>query len=77
LISRITDEKSLDKAATSLEQLYLSCLQRLENPKGHGPYNFVVNKDWVMMVNRSRPYFGQTQIQINSLGYLGLLYAKS
>jgi ATP adenylyltransferase/5',5'''-P-1,P-4-tetraphosphate phosphorylase II len=36
----------------------------------------VVTKDWMMMVNRSRPYYGQSQIQINSLGYLGLLYAK-
>lgn len=29
-----------------------------------------------MMVNRSRPYYGHSQIQINSLGYLGLLFAK-
>lgn len=58
LTSRITDEASLEKAAVSLHQSYLSCLQRLENPTGQGPYNLVVTKDWIMMVNRSRPYYG-------------------
>ena len=40
---------------------------------GAYPYNLVVTRDWMMMVNRSKAQLGS--IQVNSLGYLGLLFA--
>ena len=40
------------------------------------PYNFMVTKDWMMMVIRSRPDY-DGKIHLNSLGYLGLLWAQN
>ena len=48
---------------------------RLENPRGEAPYNLVITKDWMFMVNRSLPDVGD--IKINSLGFLGLFYGRN
>ena len=56
-----------------LEQAYNQCLRRLDNPLGQHPYNLVVTKEWMLMVNRSKSHCGQ--IQVNSMGYLGMLFA--
>ena len=74
LISRLTDSNLLE-AARYLELNYRQCLHRLENPTAQAPYNFVITREWMFMVNRSRPTDGQ--IMINSLGFLGLLYGKT
>ena len=74
LISRLTDQNLLE-TARYLELNYRQCLHRLENPTAQAPYNFVITREWMFMVNRSRPTDGQ--IMINSLGFLGLLYGKT
>ena len=74
LISRLDDQNLLE-SARYLELNYRQCLHRLENPTGQAPYNFVVTKDWMFMVNRSRPTTGK--VMINSLGFLGLLYGHT
>ena len=74
LVSRLTDQNLLE-TARYLEMNYRQCLHRLENPTAQAPYNFVITREWMFMVNRSRPTDGQ--IMINSLGFLGLLYGKT
>ena len=38
-------------------------------------YNFMVTKDWMMMVLRSSPNY--QGVPVNSLGYLGMLFGKN
>ena len=40
----------------------------------HTPYNFILTKDWMMMVIRKRPEY--SGIYCNSLGIIGVLFAK-
>lgn len=68
-------DSNLSESARYLELNYRQCLHRLENPTGQAPYNFVITKDWMFMVNRSRPALGD--IMINSLGFIGLLYGSN
>jgi ATP adenylyltransferase/5',5'''-P-1,P-4-tetraphosphate phosphorylase II len=37
-------------------------------------YNFVLTKNWMMLVLRKQPHLND--IHCNSLGYLGLLFVK-
>ena len=69
------DDNNLWESAGYLEQNYRQCLVRLENPRGEAPYNLVITKDWMFMVNRSLPGVGD--ITINSLGFVGLFYGRS
>ena len=39
------------------------------------PYNFVITKEWIFMVLRRQPEY--KGLSCNSLGYIGLLFAKS
>lgn len=69
------NDQNLNDSARYLELNYRQCLHRLENPIGQAPYNLVITKDWMFMVNRSRPSTGR--IMINSLGFIGLFYGQS
>ena len=53
MMARLTDQ-NLVETARYLELNYRQCLLRLENPTGHAPYNLVITKEWMFMVNRSR-----------------------
>ena len=74
LITRLTDQNLLE-SARYLELNYRQCLHRLENPTGKEPYNLVITKEWIFMVNRSRPTTGQ--LMINSLGFMGLFLGEN
>ena len=52
LVHYLNDE-NLSESAKYLEINYRQCLQRLENPTGQAPYNLIITKDWMLMVNRS------------------------
>ena len=53
MVARLTDQ-NLAETARYLELNYRQCLLRLENPAGQAPYNLVITKEWMFMVNRSR-----------------------
>jgi len=46
----------------------------LENKEGREPYNLVITKEWMLMVSRYKAH--HNGILCNSLGFIGLLYAK-
>ena len=50
-------------------------MTRLENQSGLQPYNLVITKEWMFIVNRSQPTAGD--IQISALSFLGLLYTET
>jgi ATP adenylyltransferase len=52
---------------------YRQCLKRLENEKGDKPYNFIMTKDWMLLILRREPVF--SGIRVNSLGYMGFMLA--
>ena len=74
LIGKLTDA-NLKDGAKYLEINYRQCLHRLENPTAQLPYNLIITKEWMLVVNRSKPAAGH--IHINSLGFLGLLYGAN
>ena len=74
MIGRLT-EQTLKESAKQLEISYRQCLTRLENQNGLQPYNLVITKEWMLIVNRSQP--AANGIPISSLSFLGLLYTET
>jgi ATP adenylyltransferase len=74
-MSQLQTDDQLKALAQSYHSGYLECLQVLNNADGKLPYNFMVTKDWMMMVLRSAPSY--QGVPVNSLGYLGLLFGKN
>ena len=53
-----TNEQNLEEHAKILEMSYRACLGRLENLNARLPYNLIITKEWMLVVNRSRPSTG-------------------
>ena len=51
-LSHLQTEEHLKSLARTYHSSYLECLQVLNNADGKLPYNFMVTKDWMMMVLR-------------------------
>ncbi|CDW83302.1 atp adenylyltransferase [Stylonychia lemnae] len=71
----IISDKDLKKSAQYYRDAYQACLKKIGNADGQLPYNFVVTPEWMFMVIRQKPH--HENIPCNSLGYLGLMYAKN
>ena len=69
-----TDDQ-LKESARVIEKVYLQTLQLVGNANGRQPYNFVMTKDWIFVVMRRQPDLNG--LHVNSLGYLGLIFAKN
>jgi sulfate adenylyltransferase (ADP) / ATP adenylyltransferase len=74
-MSHLQTEAQLKELANNYHLGYKRCLEVLNNADGKLPYNFMVTKDWMMMVLRSAPNY--QGVPVNSLGYLGLLFGKN
>jgi len=74
LVDSVCD-RTTKEVGKKLERLYLELLAEVNNEGGRYPYNFVLTKDFAMVVlRRTDNYEG---IPINSLGFLGMLYMKN
>jgi len=49
-------------------------MRRLENSNGTQPYNLIITKHWMLIVLRTRP--SVHGIDVNSLGYMGMMYVR-
>ena len=74
-MNHLSTDSQMKDLAHSYHYGYLECLKVLNNADGKLPYNFMVTKDWMMMVLRSAPHY--QSVPVNSLGYLGLLFGKN
>lgn len=69
-----------ERAAAHLYSCYHTLLTALdlnsdrEQPRQAGPYNFLVTRDWMLVVPRSREHF--ESISVNSLGFAGSLFVR-
>eukprot|EP00347_Sterkiella_histriomuscorum_P014537 403360498 len=71
----MTTEESWKISSQYYLDAYKACLRKLDNQQGDLPYNFIMTPDWMFMVIRRKPQY--EGILCNSLGYLGLMYAKN
>lgn len=82
IISYLTTDKQLKSAAEYHLQAYNACLSKLDNKDGKHPYNLVITKDWMLMVNRAKPQKKSFEQPLNkftdcnSLAYIGLFSAE-
>ncbi len=58
-----------------LQKVGLNALNDPETEKQSGPYNLLFTREWMLLVPRSREFFGP--ISINALGFAGALLAKN
>mmetsp|Transcript_6596 Transcript_6596/g.4760 ORF Transcript_6596/g.4760 Transcript_6596/m.4760 type:complete len:97 (+) Transcript_6596:805-1095(+) len=73
LIANLTEE-NLKSKTKELFDAYKQCLRRLENSNGSQPYNLIITRHWMLIVLRTKPSI--QGIEVNSLGYIGLMYTK-
>ena len=58
-----------------LNEVGLNPLSDLETERQSGPYNLLFTREWMLLVPRSREFFGP--VSINALGFAGALLAKN
>jgi len=75
LIAKPGTDEELKEVAKQLERIYMQTLKQVNNPEGRVAYNFAMTKDWMLIMVRRHPEY--RGLHVNTLGFLGLLFADS